>query len=558
MTNYGDMPYSMLFNKFEQTCLEEPENEVEYEQRNILRDRGPDPVSLASDAPRRNNESRGQLMRRHTGTRSGIQPNHSEQFFGLTERDPRGVAVEPDMKQIVRQITGRIDYIKKNLYPDAPENNFDSVPSMGRNQHRVIKDKVETFKRLKNSGYMRIFSTAKDGRISGNGGVYPVKSLADKIAHSQFSNTKNGEWIDMRLADPELRNRVTTVMSNNIPIGQLSVNDTELKVAEYGRMYGVKVPDINNQITTEAFDTSAEFTKSDESRIKRGVLLLMEEALQQEQDQSFNSSMENKNKTKTNPDYIKSLVEKLLNISGNTQRHSESFDNQNKKGSHQTYSGFNMDTIVVNPKIIEFTEQAMRLNSLYAPNIKAHARMNEKIVETAWRNTFGWDSESKRGKKRNQNNDDALALNKSIIKDADPSDPNNFIGSIANRDLSMYQRKNKTPEIKSNHYSRDSHARWGGQERQTANYSNVVKSYLNKRNFTEPRTTGEKFGSMGLQSLISKSKVRNEKVNINNYNTDNEFGDNLFKDRKVAPLGRKFMRNKTDNTMTRNVFSANA
>jgi len=229
---YGDLPYDMYLRKIEQTCGYENPHLVEENLRNLLRDFTPDAPYLESDQPRGGHDEFGnerggyeseQRINLRSGARTLIDPYLPDGTFldhQFTERDPRGVALGPDMRRHVDQQYARKDLIK--YFPD----NDDSIPETGwnpwqaqmqiRNAQNVTKD------------YFKVFETSKDSWH--NGGMAPGYSVSNK------EKLIEGQEIKDPTHAPNINKiDVTNNLSNDTSIGWRRTTDHRFQVAKYGK-----------------------------------------------------------------------------------------------------------------------------------------------------------------------------------------------------------------------------------------------------------------------------------------------------------------------------------
>lgn len=227
---YGQMPHKMLIDKFEETDLGETETIYENYARGTLMDRSPDPRSLECDQVQKNNDSKGFLNLRYTGTRSGQSPSHPEIFLGLHGDDnfePRGVATDPDYKELKKQQ----EYRQKRYYNfEAGGGNNDWHRTDGvRSEAREITDMQKVYKLRKDR--LKLFTTSKDGRREGMRRTFKHTSDANKTLAQQTY----GEHITHNALNAQ---RHTVIMSNKIIARSKLYNqftsDHEFKVAKYG------------------------------------------------------------------------------------------------------------------------------------------------------------------------------------------------------------------------------------------------------------------------------------------------------------------------------------
>jgi hypothetical protein len=219
------MPESAYLKKMEQTCIFEDPNLMINYMRSTLKDARPDKPLFESDEIRRNNMSTDRLNLRHYGKRVPTLPDLPDgtflDFDGL-DRDPRGTALEPDMREHRKQQEARGKFIK--FYKDDDM----SVPTKGISEREMIKLKRRPFYEVKER--MKIFDESMNGRISGGGAM----------THEQRKNTAEC----MQVTDdrkPEMRdemcyNRANYIndLSNNTSIGWRRTTDHRFQVAQYG------------------------------------------------------------------------------------------------------------------------------------------------------------------------------------------------------------------------------------------------------------------------------------------------------------------------------------
>jgi hypothetical protein len=238
---YGLMPYAQLERKWEVTggLFEDPD-QVELYQRGLLRDTTPDPPFMDAHIPRNgqydphtgearggNQFARQQLTLRETGGRSMEEPDHSEAFLELTERDPRGTNIEPDIRRAVVQSWMR--GYDQHLYDDTDA----SVPESGVG-HAQMRDNIRSgFYPTKER--MKIFDTSADGRVASTMMPKPVTSGKILVMPGQ-------EVADITKLPSWNRRDATTLNDLLRPVGAgmtsrmtYTTPSQQYKVAHYGR-----------------------------------------------------------------------------------------------------------------------------------------------------------------------------------------------------------------------------------------------------------------------------------------------------------------------------------
>lgn len=99
--NIGGIPQEYVQERYEQTCLFSPEDLLEEDRRDILKNNRPEAPSFEQDMPRsdtsRKIASKNFLNNIYRGRRADHEPSHPDLYIANTERDPRGFNIEPNM-----------------------------------------------------------------------------------------------------------------------------------------------------------------------------------------------------------------------------------------------------------------------------------------------------------------------------------------------------------------------------------------------------------------------------------------------------------------------------
>lgn len=253
---YGLMPYSSLARKFESTNINEDPNQLYDYHRNTITDYRPDNPSLESDRIRYDNHSTERMAHRHTGSRSGLDPYMPDLFLGLTERDPRGTALGPDMKLARNHTLARGKFA--NFRDDSDHSIMESVVpdyeiiNKIRASYQDVRDRLKIFSTAKgNYPAARNFKGAADSRRSK--AVNPEDCLYNDLCEQEMYGMKQPVYDPKSLLspldqdgynselmyidphhDPEDHEDATIFMSNHKPIGSRVTSDHEFKVANYG------------------------------------------------------------------------------------------------------------------------------------------------------------------------------------------------------------------------------------------------------------------------------------------------------------------------------------
>jgi hypothetical protein len=223
---YGGIDESLYLKKMETTCnFEDPEMLYNYNRAN-LKDIRPDAPILESDQPRYNNYSADRLNLRHVGRRTEAEPwlpDGTFLDFDFLNKDPRGHALEPDMREHVKQQQARTKFIKHGIDVDH------SVPSGGGiNPTRMVMNMKATLPCVKQR--LKIFD---DSLSQYNRGGMSHTMMTDAEECVQKTDDKSP---DMRDEICDTRMNKQNDLSNDTQIGWRTTTDNTFKVAKYGQI----------------------------------------------------------------------------------------------------------------------------------------------------------------------------------------------------------------------------------------------------------------------------------------------------------------------------------
>lgn len=212
---YGSIPQSIIKQKYEVTRIFEDPNDLESYQRSVLVDQGPDPIFYESDQKRTDTHSNEFLSMRHTGHRTGEVPDHSEAFLELTEKDPRGVKLDPNLNQFVEQSRSRAGYFRF-LNDDDHTVTETELPDKKR-----IENRIGIFDLIKQR--LKIFNTSRDNYMSGKN----FKNSFTPGTGSEYQKSMVG------FNDEFAASNKTTLLSNSTALGWERTTDHMFMVASY-------------------------------------------------------------------------------------------------------------------------------------------------------------------------------------------------------------------------------------------------------------------------------------------------------------------------------------
>lgn len=225
----GEIPIVEYLRKLEQTCVYEPENMVDQHNRRTLKDRTPEAPTLASDLTRRDNHSKEILSLRHNFARTAAEPIHPDLMLGFTDRDPRGMATDPNMRKVALQSATRMKFkdLKNDNLSDA------QITGGNRSNQTIIKDFRATVSGAKKR--WNWFSTSLDGRA--NRVIMPSRST-NKRSNAELVEDQT-QHLSVNDSSQATRDRVIK-LSNDLPIGSRTTVSHKFDIADYSQVRASK------------------------------------------------------------------------------------------------------------------------------------------------------------------------------------------------------------------------------------------------------------------------------------------------------------------------------
>ena len=234
---YGNMPIDMYLRKQETTCMYENPFLVEENLRSLLKDRTPEKPFFESDQLRGGQDEFGndrggyesqQRINLRSGARTLTDPYLPDGTFldgQFTEKDPRGVALGPNMRKHVEQQYERGSFYN---YRDDSDN---SIMESGWNPWRAQMQIRNAQNVTKN--YQKNFETSKDAWH--NGGMAPSYQVS----------VKEQVYEDQEIKDPVQAPNINRIdathnLSNDTSIGWRRTTDHRFNVAKYGKKNPLK------------------------------------------------------------------------------------------------------------------------------------------------------------------------------------------------------------------------------------------------------------------------------------------------------------------------------
>jgi hypothetical protein len=481
--------------KIERTCIPEDPQMVNNYMRQQLKDTRPDKPFFESDLPRRNNYSRDRLNLRHSGRRVKAEPWLPDGTFldhVFTEKDPRGIALGPDMKKHKEQQFARRKYI--NFYNDSHHH----IPESGIHPSQMVMNIKGQFYNVKNR--MNIFSTSQLGRH--NGGTANLKRTST-AACVQQSDEKMPSLTEEKCQN---RNR-TSEISREMPIGWRRTTDHQFKVAKYGQ--NRKNLDIEKQnLYKNRSGSKIEhdiYLSYEDINIPRNLVMKISDLLYQKKQNIENGkflnfatawSQNNRSYKLSWEDLKHTGILDSATTPANVEIASNKHLPMTNKGLHLQQDTKKIKKSIVDPEVIEFMTM---INKYLSPGEKQKIRQN--IVESANREKF-----------------DIIQANKGD-------------GSVRLNDKQVQNKWNSRSEFEK------------GESARLMNYSRVssgigidvnninYEEYKQKSAILDPRTI-----ALGAPGLMSADKLSGA------IQFDNNTGPEHCGSQIVGPLGSKYTR----------------
>lgn len=263
--SYGDQPPSILMAKFEETDMGPDEGIYDNYARGLLTDHRPDTNTFEHEEPRGAVSRRsGRIDLQYEGHRGNAEVYTPERFDGDVERDPRGISVDPDMKEFNKQTTARNRFIRWDA--DGSEH----ITGGGRSEFQTMADQQQMNAMIKDR---LTFERQIDGRVSGKTAEFDNKSRVGKIAMSQ----SYGDFIKDYATSPQHRaNIICKKLLLNTKEYRDYTAETDFVVAKYSQLgRRAKTKSTHNPTVGAAENTTTEFSDADNAKYFKTVGLLM-------------------------------------------------------------------------------------------------------------------------------------------------------------------------------------------------------------------------------------------------------------------------------------------
>ncbi len=158
---FGDMAPSMLMHKFEETDMGADEDLYDNYARGTLTNWTPDTNKFEYEEPRGAvNRRAGRLELQYYGHRGCVdtpyRPEIFDGFMGDEDRDPRGINVDPDFKELRDQYDSRMRFVRWS--PDG----CDQITGGERAERKIMADQQKLIRITRDR--LKVFDRQLDGR----------------------------------------------------------------------------------------------------------------------------------------------------------------------------------------------------------------------------------------------------------------------------------------------------------------------------------------------------------------------------------------------------------
>lgn len=265
---YGDMPPSMLVAKFEETDMGPDEEAYNNYARTTLCNWGPDTNKFESENARGGvNRRSGRIQLQYYGHRGDAddpyRPEIFDGFIGPEDRDPRGICVDPDMKEFTKQQQSRMRFV--GWTPDGSE----QITGGGRSEGKLMADQQTLFKIVRDR--LKVFDRQLDGRKEGIRRGYEHKSSVPK----QILVQSYGDYIKDYALNPQRRaNIISEQIVRDSRAWREETADADFAFARYTQLCRRARSRSNHNPVTSARQDS-QFSDADTSKCFKAAALLM-------------------------------------------------------------------------------------------------------------------------------------------------------------------------------------------------------------------------------------------------------------------------------------------
>ena len=269
----GNMETDLYLKKQERTCLYEDSNTLHEHFLSTLRNRLPDPPTMAQYMPKSKhaqNATRKDVMNlRYNVSRSESEPFMPDLFLGFTDKDTRGYHNQPHMEKFNMHSKARTKFI--DFQNDTLTDQV--VPDHVRSAQRIIKDRRNSINPIKER--LKIFKTGVDSR------AVPIASHT--LMGSAVDKSKHDATLEESLKMINLQN-ATSLLSNQTEIGYRTTTDNQFNIGKYGP---VKRAERNKNIhESQKKTTTTQDYEQDPAKMKNKLMKVVYDELSKQRKES--------------------------------------------------------------------------------------------------------------------------------------------------------------------------------------------------------------------------------------------------------------------------------
>lgn len=499
-----------LKKKFEVTNILENQNILDDFYKNTLKDFSPDLPTFAYEESRKNHDSVSKLNTHYYGRRNTTEPFQNDLFLGFTDKDPRSIHNGPLMGKYQEQIWSRKDDFKYSFKDDADN----SIPTAGISEAKMQKNKKDTYK-----GFQERFKNYEESTDAWATGFNPIQSDMSKIYLHDVDDTLPDLT---KIKDLGNRRDVINEMSlRALPTGWDAVPDQKYKIAKYTKLLSqMNIKDINIlKNKNEQEKDNKQKNLDAEQKLLRQLILLTENYKKKKQSDFANQDITYKiSKT----DQHRTINKNQEHLKNNEILNTEMDDKKIKLA----------DTL--NSKIFS-TKQYENLNE-----ILHKALTSNKISDLNKGNNKELSNQKQRVK------DDILSeLSRQSIK----SNNENFINKGNNKEYQNKKSnikvidKNNSEFIFHNNELNKNSLQINNKAYEVINYSKITSQFTNNYDSVQ-KTIETKLQNYNNEKNTQHRKPNhqsNDALHQDDFETDAEFKESGFKDRKLGIHGSKYL-----------------
>lgn len=497
-------------NKFEITTILENPNILDSYYKNTLKDFTPEKPGFAYEESRKNTDSVAKLNSHYYGRRNSIEPFQNDLFLGFTDKDPRSIHNGPLMGKYQEQIWHRKDDYKYSFKDDSDN----SIHTAGISESKMQKNKKSTY-----LGFKERYKNFEESSDAWTNSFNAIKSDKSKVYLHDVDDTLPNLTLIKDLHNR--RDYVSTLSLDALPSGWNTVPDQKVKIAKYNALFTQYNPnDINilKNKNEQIKDNKNRTLDTEQQLLKQ--LILFTDNLKNKKQSDFNnqdtkykeSSMDQIRKINKNKEHFKN--NELLNTEIDDKK-SKLIDLLNDKlFNHKEYTQLN--------EIFYKIDKSNNQNYLNKGNNKEQSNIKAKDKVDIINELLYQSIKSNNENYLNKGNNKEKFNNKSTI---------NLLNNN-NTDFQYYNNLVNNDKLNQNNNNYE-----------IFNYSSKIAEY--KNNYDSAKNTIEQklhnYDNEKNNQHRKPNNQSNDALHQDNFETDGDFRESGFKDRRMGIFGNKYM-----------------